>query len=127
MAIRTELNLRLTNSPGSLQRVCDILGEARVNLTALHLESGGTLRLLVDNPLQAAGMLAEHGHAVAERDVIYAVVPNSPGALASLARLLAEAGVNLDFAYASADEGSPTAAIILGVGDVQRAAAASGL
>jgi hypothetical protein len=127
MSIRTELSLRVPNTPGALARVCDVLAEARVNVLALHLESSGRLRLLVDNPLHAAAALRELQHQVDERDVLYTTMANAPGALSGIARLLAGAGVNLDYAYAGAVEGSPMAVAVLGVPDVQRASAASGL
>lgn len=127
MAIRTELSLRLPNSPGALGRVAEILGEARINLLALHLESSGRLRLIVDNPLHAAGALREADQHVDERDVLYVVAPNAPGALARVARLVSEAGINVDYAYGAAVEGGQMAAIIIGVANAQRAAAAAGL
>ncbi|MBI4487088.1 MAG: ACT domain-containing protein, partial [Acidobacteria bacterium] len=49
MAIRTELNLRLPNSPGALAGVCRLLSDERVNVLAMALESSGQLRLVVDN------------------------------------------------------------------------------
>lgn len=127
MAIRTELSLRLPNSPGALGRVSDTLGEARINLLALHLESSGRLRLVVDNPLLAAGALREAGQQVDERDVIYAVVANRPGALGRVIRLVAEVGINIDYAYGASVEGGELAAIVIGVPDAQRAATAAGL
>ncbi len=57
MAIRTELSLRLQNSPGALSHICQHLSEGRVNILALNLEAGGTLRLVVDNPLHADGIV----------------------------------------------------------------------
>ena len=126
MAIRTELSLRLPNSPGALAKVCLALQDARVNILALHLESSGRLRVLVDNPLHASATLRERQHQVDERDVLYALMPNTPGALAGTARLLSEAGVNVEYAYAGAVEGTPMAAAVFGVGDAQRAAASAG-
>ena len=38
MAIRTELNLRLPNSPGALAAVCRALADERVNIVALAVE-----------------------------------------------------------------------------------------
>jgi hypothetical protein len=127
MAIRKELSLRLPNSPGALGRVCDVLSEARVNILALQLESSGRLRLVVDNPLHAAGTLRERQHQVEERDVLYVLLPNVPGALVGSARLLADAGVNVEYAYGGAVESTAMAAAVFGVADAQRAAAASGL
>lgn len=127
MAIRTELSLRLPNSPGALGRVCTVLSDEHVGIVALHLESSGRLRLIVDNPLHAAGVLRDRHHEVEEREVLYVLLPNRPGALAGHARLLLDAGVNVEYAYGSAVEGAAQAAAVFGVGDARRAATAAGL
>jgi hypothetical protein len=127
MAIRTELSLRLQNSPGALAGVCQILSDERVNILALALESSGLLRLVTDNPVHAGGVLRDRHHRLDEREVIYTVIPNHPGALAGVARLLAEAAVNVDYAYASVVEGDRMVGIVVGVADAARAAAAAGL
>lgn len=126
MAIRTELSLRLPNSPGALGRVCRILGEQRVNVFALTVERGGTLRMVVDNPLRAAGALAEREYAVVERNVLFLSLPHGPVALGHAAGLLAGTDINVEYAYASALEGQPRAAVVIGVEDAERAAAAAG-
>ena len=79
MAIRIELSLRLPNSPGALAGVCTLLSEERVNILAMGLESGGQLRMVVDNHIHGAAVLREHHHQVTERDVLLVVVPNAPG------------------------------------------------
>jgi len=103
-----------------------VLSEARVSILALHLESSGRLRLVVDNALHAAGALRERQYQVEERDVLYVLLPNAPGALAGSTRLMAEAGINVEYAYGSAVEGVPMTAAVFGVADAQRAAAAVG-
>jgi len=127
MATRTELNLRLANSPGALAGVCRLLSDERVNVLAMALEGGGQLRMVVDNHVHAGAVLREHHHQVTERDVILLSIPNGPGSLAPALRLVADAGVNVEYAYGSGPDGSPTAAIVLGVADAQRAAAAAGV
>jgi hypothetical protein len=127
MAIRTELSLRLANSPGALARLCDHLSSAQINLLALHLEGSGRLRLLVDNPLHAAATLREQDHQIEERDVIYVTLPNGPGGATAVTRLLASAGVNVDYAYGATVEGASMAAVVIGVADALRAAAVAGL
>ena len=125
--IRTELSLRLGNSPGSLASVCRLLSDERVNILALGLESGGQLRLLVDNHVHGAATLRDHHHQVTVRDVIVTSVPNAPGALAPALRLVADANVNVEYAYSGAPEAGPVALIVLGVDDAARAAAAAGI
>ena len=125
--IRTELSLRLPNSPGALAGVCRLLSDERVNILAMSLESGGQLRMVVDNHVHAAGVLREHHHQVADRDVIVTTMPNMPGALAPALRLVSEANVNVEYAYGGGSEGGATASVVLGVDDAQRAAAAAGI
>ena len=88
MAIRTELNLRLPNSPGALEGVCRLLSDERVNITAMALEATGQLRLVLDNHVHGAAVLREHHHQVAERNVIVTSIPNAPGSLAPVLGLL---------------------------------------
>jgi hypothetical protein len=125
--IRIELSLRLANSPGALAGVCRLLSDERVNVQAIGLETGGQLRLVVDNHVHAAAVLRDHHHQVTERDVIVTNISNAPGALAPALKLLSDAGVNVEYAYGGGSEGSPTATIVFGVDEAQRAAAAAGL
>jgi hypothetical protein len=125
--IRTELSLRLGNSPGALAGVCRLLSNERINVLAMELESGGQLRLVVDNHVHAAATLRDHHHQVVERDVIVTTVPNAPGALAPALQLVADADVNIEYAYGGGSDAGPTAVIVLGVEDAQRAAAAAGV
>ena len=125
--IRIELSLRLGNSPGSLASVCSLLSDERVNILALGLEGGGQLRLLVDNHVHGGAVLREHHHQVTERDVIVATVPNAPGALGPVMRLMADADVNVEYAYGGGSDPGPNALIVFGVEDAMRAAAAAGV
>lgn len=125
--IRTELSLRLPNNPGALVGVCRLLSDERVNILAMSLESGGQLRLVVDNHVHGAATLREHHHQLTERDVIVSSVPNAPGALVPALKLVSDAKINLEYAYAGGSESGPTALIVLGVENAQRASAAAGL
>jgi hypothetical protein len=125
--IRIELSLRLANSPGALAGVCRLLSDERVNVQAMGMETGGPLRLIVDNHVHAAAVLRDHHHQVSERSVIVTAVPNTPGALAPALRMVSDAGINIEYAYGGGSEGSPTATIVIGVDDAERASAAAGV
>ena len=127
MVIRTELSLRLQNSPGALNQVCQCLVDARVNILALTVEAGGTLRMVVDNPLHAAGTLEERQYSVEQRDVLFVQLSNDPGALEQTARMLASADVNVEYTYGSVFEDQVMSAIVVGVEDAQRASMAAGI
>jgi hypothetical protein len=125
--IRIELSLRLANCPGALGGVCRLLSDERVNVQAMGMEASGQLRLIVDNHVHAAAVLRDHHHQVTERSVIVTAVPNAPGALSPALRMISDAGINIEYAYGGGSEGSPTATIVLGVDDAQRASAAAGV
>jgi len=105
MAIRTELALRLQNTPGAAARICQHLAGDHVNILAMQLEHNGLMRILVDNPLHAAELLREQRLQVETREVIYTVVPNDSGVLGRMAKLLADTGVNVEYLYATVVEG----------------------
>jgi hypothetical protein len=126
MAIRTELALRLPNSPGALAAVCRLLGDERVGILAAALEASGQLRLVVDNHLRALSVLRDRHYQVVERAVIVLAVSNRPGSLASILTSMADAGVNVDYAYGGGAAGAASAAVVVGVDDVQRAASRTG-
>jgi hypothetical protein len=127
MAIRTEVNLRLPNSPGALAGVCRLLSDERVNIMAMSLDSTGQLRLILENHIHGAAVLREHHHQVTERDVIVTSIANAPGSLAPVLRLVSDANVNVEYAYGGAAEAGATATLVLGVDDAGRASAAAGV
>ncbi len=125
MGICLELSLRLPNSPGAAGLVCRLLASERVNILAMTLDTGGYLHLVVDNHVRAASVLRDDHRTVTERHVLYVPVPPGPGGLAPVLKMLADADVNVNYAYgADARSGS---AVVIGVDDAQRAAAATGL
>jgi hypothetical protein len=127
MAIRTELTLRLDNTPGALARLCQTLANEKVNLIAMNLEGSGVVHLVPDNPVHAAGLLRSLDYVVEDRDVLYVMLPNGPGALGSVTRMLSTAGVNIDYAFASAINEHQMTALVVAVDDVLRASTAAGM
>jgi hypothetical protein len=127
MAILREITVKLANSPGTLSGVSQLLGAERINMLAMSIEPSGLLRLVVDNPLHALNTLREQHYNVEERDVLYTVMPNEPGSLSRALRLLGEAGVNIEYAYASGIDRVPMVGVVIAVGDAQRASYIAGI
>ena len=127
MAIRTELTLRLENSPGSLARLCQTLADQKVNIVALNLEPSGLLHLVPDNPLHAAGLLRGCDYAVEEREILFVPLSNSPGAAAAATRRLTAAGVNVNYAFSSVLSEHDMTVLVVAVDDAKRAATAAGM
>jgi hypothetical protein len=107
--------------------VAQVLGNERINMLAMSVDATGALRIVVDNPIHAAGALRAQHYQVQERDVLYAALPNEPGALGRILKMLGDAGINLEYAYASGIDRVPMVAVVLGVDDAQRASAATGI
>jgi hypothetical protein len=125
VAVRPEIRFRLPNSPGSLARITTLLGGEPVGLLALSLESNGLLRLIVDNPVRAIDALKNEHFTVQQSDVIYTMVAGR--SIAAVLRGIADAGVNVDYAYTSSPDAAGVVALVLGVEDAMRAASAAGL
>lgn len=125
--IRTELTLRLQNSPGALARVCDVLASESINISAMMLDPGGAMRFVVDNPTHASGLLRDRHYEVVERAVLFIQLGHRAGSFAAVARMLSAAGINLDYAYVTVPDNQQNAAVVVGVPDAMRAAAAAGL
>jgi hypothetical protein len=96
-------------------------------MLAMSIDPSGSLRMVVDNPLHAAGTLREQHYNVEERDVLFTAMPNEPGSLGRALRLLADAGINVEYAYASGTDRVPMVGVVIGVGDAQRASFATGI
>ena len=127
MSIQKEITVKLANSPGTLGLVAQVLGAERINMLAMSVDQSGALRMVVDNPLHAAGTLREQHYNVEERDVLFAAMPNEPGSLGRALRLFSDAGINVDNAYASGIDRVPMMGVVIGVEDAQRASFATGI
>ncbi len=125
MALRTELRLRLPNSPGALAFVTSMLTQERVRIIALSLESTGVARFVVDNVSRATEVFARHHVKVDSRDVLCTVV--GPRSIAPLLTTAARADLNLEYLYASSVDGKGTMALVLAFEDTVRAATVIGV
>jgi len=125
--IRTELTLRLPNSPGALAEICRLLSDEHVNIVALSLEATGRLHLVVDNPVRGLGALAARHHQVSQLDVLFVAAGNKAGDLEPILSLVSSAGVNINYAYGSGVDGAGSAAVVIGVDDAMRASSVAGV
>jgi hypothetical protein len=69
----------------------------------------------VDNHVHGGAVLREHHHQVTERDVIVTTVPNAPGAIGPMMKLMSDADVNVEYAYGGASDPGPNALMVFGV------------
>jgi hypothetical protein len=107
--------------------VSQLLGAERINMLAMSIDPSGHLRIVSDNPLHAANTLREQHYSVDERDVLYTAMPNEPGSLSRALRLLGDAGINVEYAYASGIDRVPMVGVVIAVADAQKASYIAGI
>jgi hypothetical protein len=109
--LRRQISIALKNEPGQLATVCRLLAEHKVNIDALSILDNveqGVIRLLTSDGPLARELLTRHGCYVVEAEVLEVEMRNAPGILANVAQLLAQAGINIEYAYgteSAADDG----------------------
>jgi len=103
----TDLTVGLINRPGTLAQASDALGRAGINIDgACGFVCGGqgVFHVLVEDAEQARRALIDAGFEIQdERQVVVARVENRPGGAAAILRQVAEASVNVDLLYLTAD------------------------
>jgi hypothetical protein len=119
-----QITLFLENRPGILADLCAHLADRGINIraiTTLESTETGAVRLVVDRAAAAKETLAEAGVPFTTSECLALEMPNTPGGFADIARILAIAGINIDFMYASSTPAAAVALGILGVSDLDRA------
>ena len=120
--IRPQLAVFLDNRPGTLARTCQALAKSKINILALSIldtVDHAIIRMVVDRPKDAEAVLAKLPAMVQRRDVVVMEVPNQIGALADVAERLAEAGINLEYAYCTSLVSQSAGAIVLRTNDLE--------
>ncbi len=120
--IETQLAVFLDNRPGMLARTCQVLAKAQVNILALSIldtVDHAIIRMVVDKPKEAERALAGLQAMVQCRDVVFLDVPNQVGALAKIAERMAEAGINIEYAYCTSTADNLSSAIVLRTNDLE--------
>lgn len=98
-----QISLFVENQPGKMVEATDVLSQGGVDISALSLADTtdfGILRIIVDQPDKAVELLRERDYIVKQTDVIAAVMDDRPGGLSAVLRILAGAGVSVEYMYA---------------------------
>ena len=123
----TQLAVFLANRPGALARVCEALAKAEINIHALATSDTidhTVLRMVVSDPTKALMLLGEAGVLALETEVLMIETASEPGVLAKIAERLAEAEVNIEYAYLAGGRGVEKGLIVLRPSDVEKAQSA---
>ncbi|TAJ44185.1 ACT domain-containing protein [Methanofollis fontis] len=105
-----QISIFSENKPGRLASIAHALEEAGINILAFSIAEAngfGVVRALVNRPDAAHETLTSMGFMVSFTDVIAVRMRDEPGGLFEIARILGEAGINIEYSYAySGKEGA---------------------
>jgi hypothetical protein len=122
--IATQLALFLDNRPGTLARVCEALAEAKVNIIAFSTNDTvdhTVILMVVSDPVKAMDVFEERGALVVESEVLLVPGDNKPGSLAQIASKLADAKINIEYAYCATAPNARTGVLILRASNCKKA------
>ena len=124
MAVVTQFSVFLVNKPGVLAQVTTALARAKDNLVALTLVDSsehGVLRIVCEQSEQAREILVRTHDRFTETEVIALDLTNEPGAFATAAQQLAEAHININYAYCTGGAPGGKTTAVFKVADLKKA------
>jgi hypothetical protein len=114
-----ELFVVVENHPGALGELLGVLGKEKINIEAIGLFQD-VAKLSVSDIGRAKKALAGK-YQVETRDVLRLELDNKPGTFAFVASRLGNAGLNIDYCYATVSKGQSKAIAVIDVSDIDRA------
>ncbi len=130
MSVETEQDLRdsairqfsvfMENKAGRLLDLVKLLGDSQVHIVALTILDSidaSIVRLVVDDPARARGVLLEHTIAFTESTLVVVELPSSAEDLSSVLSALLQAECNIYFSYSFLTRPRGKAALAMHVDD----------
>ena len=97
-----QLSVFIENKAGRVSEVTDDLGKAGVNIRGFSVSDTadyGIVRLVLDDPIKGLEVLLAAGFAAKSQDVLCVELPDHPGGLAGVLKVVSAAGVNIEYVY----------------------------
>ena len=115
-----QISIFIENKTGSLAEVTDFLAKKDVDIKALCIadtEDFGILRIIVSDYAAVANQLRAAGFIIKVNHVIAVNMPDRPGGMASVVRVLADNKLIVEYTYAFPIPKPDTACVIFRVND----------
>lgn len=122
-----QISIFVENRPGRLADITQLLAEKDIDIRALSIADTtdyGVLRLIVNNPQAALDALKDQGITASATQVLGVRIPDAPGGFAKAIRVLADAGISVEYAYAFVTPEKGNAYVIIRVEEIAAAAQA---
>ena len=124
MQVQTQFSIFLVNKPGILAAVTGAMAKAKINVIALTLMDSmehGVLRVVTDNADESRKVLGRTHDRWTETDVIVMELSNEPGAFAHVTQVLADAHINISYAYCTGGAPGGRTTAVFKVADLKKA------
>ena len=122
--VHRQLSIAIENQPGRLAAISRALAEQSINIRDLSVVDNveqGMIRLVVSDAARCKELLVKLGFYVVEGDVLEVILTDTPGKLAVLSQALADAQINIDYAYGSEDRAQEHIRLIMKVSNLPKA------
>ena len=123
MPIEKQLSVFMENKPGRLSQICSTLADAGINIHAMSVHDTvdhAIVRLVVDNPNKALILLEEEGVYIITQDVVVLQTENKPGIIATIAKKLFRADINIEYAYCTATKNQDFGCLVIKTKDAEQ-------
>ena len=120
----SQLSIFAENKPGTIYEITRTIADAGVDIRALSVadtQDFGILRLIVSDIEKSRQALNEDNCVVSVTQVIGVAVPDKPGGLADVLKILKDADINVEYVYAFITISGKNACVVLRVGDNEKA------
>ncbi len=116
--IESQLTAEIANEPGEIARVSDLLANAGIQINALTTtgeSSRGQFRFIADHAENAQALLEKNGFETRCERVLSVRLNDQKGRLARITHAFAQAGINIDYVYASVDHAGASTRLVFKV------------
>ena len=98
-----QISVFLENKPGMMHKVSELFANNGVDMRALSLAETsdfGIVRVIVDDVYKASILLREEGCIFSVNSVLGVAIPDGPGGLHTVLKVMDEANMNIEYMYA---------------------------
>ena len=124
MHIETQFSIFMVNKPGVLAQVLNEFADAKINIIALTMMDSvehGVMRVVTGSLDKTRRVLSSLNMPSKESEVLCVNLSNKSGALAAVTQKLAEAHINISYAYCTAGARGGRTTGIIKIADVKKA------
>lgn len=120
----TQVSIFLENKPGHLQNALKVLADNSINILTLTIAEAsdfGIVRMIVNNPDEAARVLRENNFTCSTTEVLALEIEDKPGSLFRALESFRKRDLNIEYMYAFTEKRGDRAVMIFRFDDIEAA------